>query len=84
MNKVAPIFLHSHRIVFSHEGDNDGVVSVNSAKWGEFLGAWPADHLHMINKRFTPESLLPKHDVAPRYAALMMELRRNYLVATAH
>lgn len=74
-NLCAPVFLHSHGIVFRGEGENDGVVSLGSAKWGRFLGTWPADHLHLINKRFTPEMLHPKHDVAPRYAALLANLR---------
>lgn len=73
--KLAPFFLPAYRVVFKHEGENDGVVSLSSAKWGEFLGAWPVDHMHAINKRFTPEALLPRNDVTPRYAALLANLR---------
>jgi triacylglycerol lipase len=77
MLKVAPIFVHAHRIVSGAEGENDGLVSLNSARWGEFMGAWPADHLHIINKRFTPDALLPRNDVTPRYAAILENLRRR-------
>ncbi|HRK29955.1 MAG TPA: hypothetical protein PLD59_02670 [Tepidisphaeraceae bacterium] len=70
-SKCAPFLLHSHSVVFRCEGENDGVVSLNSAKWGQFLGTWPTDHLHIINKRFTPESLLPRHDVTARYTAIL-------------
>ena len=30
-------------------GDNDGLVSVASAKWGEFLGVEELDHIEQIN-----------------------------------
>ena len=51
-HRVPPIFLHSHKLISGIEGANDGIVSVASAKWGEHLETWPADHLHVINKRF--------------------------------
>jgi triacylglycerol lipase len=44
-----------HSIVRRKEGDNDGVVSVDSARFGErrenwtFLETWPANHFRMIN-----------------------------------
>ncbi|KAI9597401.1 Alpha/Beta hydrolase protein, partial [Syncephalis fuscata] len=31
-------------VVDSREGDNDGLVSVNSARWGKYLGTVDADH----------------------------------------
>jgi triacylglycerol lipase len=39
----------SARIVEKHEGPNDGVVSVSSAKWGEACDVWNADHLNLVN-----------------------------------
>ena len=30
------------------EGSNDGLVSVQSAQWGEFLGVIPADHMNEV------------------------------------
>jgi len=38
-----------HRIITNSEGINDGLVSVESAKWGEFLGVIPLDHAEQIN-----------------------------------
>lgn len=34
------------------EGENDGLVSVESAIWGEFLGEVPADHLDEVGHLF--------------------------------
>jgi len=78
---AVPAFLqHSHAIVFRHEGENDGVVSIVSAKWGEHLGTWPVDHLHLINKRTTPQTLLGGQDVAPRYVAILENLARRGII----
>jgi triacylglycerol lipase len=81
--KVAAIFAHSQAIVSRAEGENDGIVSVASAKWGEHLGTWPADHLHVINKRFTPEAMLPSGDITPRYVALLRLLRDRGVMSSA-
>lgn len=69
--RVAPIFVHSCRLIDAEEGDNDGLVSVLSGTWGRHLGTWPADHLHVLNKRLLPE-LGPDAtgDVTPRYLAI--------------
>lgn len=72
--RQAPVFAHSHPIVYRCEGENDGVVSLASARWGEHLCTWPVDHLHAINKRLTPAALRPAGDMTPRYAALLANL----------
>ena len=41
---VTPFLWPSYRILASLEGENDGVVSVQSAAWGSYLGVLPADH----------------------------------------
>jgi triacylglycerol lipase len=44
-----------YQVVRDAEGDSDGVVSVQSATFGEsrenwkFLGTWPANHFRLIN-----------------------------------
>jgi len=52
-NKVITTQLHPlfipQRILSRFEGENDGLVSVTSSKWGEFLGCLPLDHAEMIN-----------------------------------
>ena len=34
-------------IVLEHEGPNDGLVSSQSASWGENITTWQADHAHL-------------------------------------
>jgi hypothetical protein len=38
----------SSRLLQDSEGDNDGLVSVSSAEWGERIAVLPADHLDLI------------------------------------
>src|SRR5690606_5380840 len=38
----------SHGIILEAEGPNDGLVSSFSARWGDFRGTVPADHLAQI------------------------------------
>lgn len=42
---IAPILYLGYKIILAREGRNDGAVSVESAKWGTYLGEIPADHL---------------------------------------
>jgi triacylglycerol lipase len=37
------------QIVYDREGPNDGVVSVDSARYGEQCDIWEADHLNLVN-----------------------------------
>ncbi len=70
-SRLAPFFLPCHKVVFEREGDNDGVVSVRSAIWGKHLGTWQTDHLHAVNRRFTPRTMMKSGDVSARYAELI-------------
>jgi len=38
-----------HNIIQQAEGENDGLVSVKSSKWGEYLGTIACDHMEIIN-----------------------------------
>ncbi len=38
-----------HAIVSRSEGPNDGVVAIESARWGEHTDVWEGDHLNLIN-----------------------------------
>ena len=49
---MSSYFLLTHSYIEGVEGDNDGLVSVESAKWGEFLGVLPADHIDQVGHRF--------------------------------
>jgi triacylglycerol lipase len=70
-HRVPPFFFHSHQVIQAIEGDNDGLVSVQSATWGEHLATWPADHLHVLNKRLVIELKEPTGDMTPRYMKLL-------------
>lgn len=48
-HEVCPLLRIPHAIIASREGPNDGLVSVESARWGRFLGTWPADHIAQVN-----------------------------------
>jgi triacylglycerol lipase len=70
--RLMPKFLLlSHQIITASEGDNDGLVSVAASTWGTHLGTWPADHFHLINRRFTRTALRKNTNMAPRYLAAL-------------
>ena len=48
---MSPFLMHGHRVVSRIEGPNDGMVAVESAKWGQHLGTWDGDHLHVVDRR---------------------------------
>eukprot|EP01087_Luapelamoeba_hula_P021508 TRINITY_DN7536_c0_g1_i1.p1 TRINITY_DN7536_c0_g1~~TRINITY_DN7536_c0_g1_i1.p1 ORF type:complete len:211 (-),score=38.20 TRINITY_DN7536_c0_g1_i1:40-672(-) len=48
ISPVHPLYFPS-LIVTNAEGDNDGMVSVESAKWGKFIRTLPRDHAELIN-----------------------------------
>ncbi|MDX1548230.1 MAG: lipase [Rhodothermales bacterium] len=45
---VNPFLRFGNGVIFEHEGPNDGMVSVGSARWGTFLGTVEADHAQQI------------------------------------
>lgn len=76
---IAPFFLPSHRLISRIEGDNDGMVSLKSARWTEHLADWPADHLHAVNRRFVIEIKNPTGDITPYYLKILGHLRSENL-----
>jgi triacylglycerol lipase len=64
----------SFSVVADVEGPNDGIVSLASAKWGEALEVWDADHMNLVNwpQPWAPAS---KNNRLPFYAALLERLR---------
>jgi triacylglycerol lipase len=75
--RITPLLLPSWRVIYAAEGDNDGLVSVASATWGEHLGTWPADHLHSINKRFVLEHGQKTGDITPYYLRALQAVMRE-------
>jgi len=45
---VTPIFRYFNKYLYQREGMNDGIVSVRSARWGEYLGTVDADHAQQV------------------------------------
>jgi triacylglycerol lipase len=43
-SRVSPALRRAWSLLMSTEGPNDGMVSVQSARWGEYLGTLHADH----------------------------------------
>lgn len=70
--KIFPPLLPSYEIILTHEGPNDGLVSVRSARWGEYLGTLDADHLDQINWN-------PVHDARPIYRKIVNVLASKQL-----
>jgi len=64
-NRVPPFALHPFRVIEAAEGENDCLVSVKSAIWGEHLGTWPADHFHVVNHRLVLEITKPTGSILP-------------------
>ncbi len=66
-----PEWLLPYRIVSQAEGSNDGIVAVESARYGEELDLWEGDHFSLINclHPFTKAT-----DPRPRYAKLVGRL----------
>jgi triacylglycerol lipase len=48
-NFLTPEWWWSYHLVLAREGPNDGVVSLQSAKWGESFDVWEGDHLSLVN-----------------------------------
>lgn len=71
-----PEWLLPHTIVLAAEGPNDGVVSVESARWGEQLDIWEGDHFSLVNwlHPFARNRTFWR-DPVPRYAAMLGRLK---------
>ncbi|HEB61321.1 MAG TPA: hypothetical protein ENJ06_05795 [Phycisphaeraceae bacterium] len=63
------------RIIEKHAGDNDGLVSVASAGWGERQTIWPCDHLDMVGWS-TPCERASRYycDIRPYYDNILRNL----------
>lgn len=65
----------SNDLIGPTEGPNDGLVSVRSATWGEFLGEWNCDHVNMVGWTGPRERLLGYSiDVRPGYRRIVERL----------
>ncbi|PRP83995.1 hypothetical protein PROFUN_08592 [Planoprotostelium fungivorum] len=53
-----------YKLMLEHEGPNDGLVSVQSAKWGQHLGIVEMDHLEMVNWSLSKDTLYLYRNIA--------------------
>jgi triacylglycerol lipase len=72
-------FIATWPILLAYEGDNDGLVSVSSAKWGTFRGVEDAswysagcDHLNIVDQLF---GITPGFDAPDFYVSIVRELK---------
>ena len=72
---LSPEWLWSYFIVLESEGPNDGVVSVESARFGEGLEIWEGDHFRLVNwvHPFAKNRSFFR-DPAPHYGGLLRRL----------
>jgi triacylglycerol lipase len=70
-----PEWLLPYYIVTGAEGANDGIVAVESARYGEDLELWEGDHLSLVNW-LHPLTGQPRAagDPRPRYSRIMRRL----------
>lgn len=50
---IDPIFRYLNNHLYEQEGVNDGIVSVESARWGTYLGTVDADHARQVGLQST-------------------------------
>jgi len=77
MDRIPLLFQFSHQIIHDKEGENDGMVSARSARWGTELATWPVHHLHAINRRFPIDCRCPIHDIAPLYVEALQRVEKE-------
>jgi triacylglycerol lipase len=73
---IDPIFRYLNKYLYEKEGVNDGIVSVQSARWGEYLGTVDADHARQVGIR---SSLAATFDSNAFYASIAEKLAQNGL-----
>lgn len=66
-HSINPLLRPFNNYLYDREGRNDGLVSEESARWAEFLGDIPADHMQQIGGSFPGSS---GFDHAEFYASL--------------
>jgi triacylglycerol esterase/lipase EstA (alpha/beta hydrolase family) len=82
--KTSPLLWPLYDLLKREEGDNDGLVSVRSARWLDdqdgvrYMGNFNADHLNFIGWKFDLE-FLNTFDKKRFYRSVVEHLKRNKL-----
>jgi len=74
--KICTYLRSAHKVILKAEGPNDGLVSVRSAKWGEYRGNLAADHLNQICRK-GPLERKETFDGPAFYRKLAADLKRE-------
>lgn len=69
--QMPPFAIAANRLIAKVEGDNDGLVSVQSARWGTHLGTWPADHWQTTGRRMLPALVNPTWSIVPYWLSML-------------
>jgi triacylglycerol lipase len=71
-----PTWRFAAKVIAEREGDNDGLVSVESARYGETFDLWDGDHMSLVNWP-TVQSVCAWCwcDRRPQYARIVQRLR---------
>ena len=75
--RVPLVLQPGYWIVYRAEGENDAMVSVDSARWGEHLCTWPVHHMHQVNHRFPIDTISGIGNIAPMYVSVLDEVERR-------
>jgi triacylglycerol lipase len=77
--KTSGVLLIPHRIV-AKQGPNDGAVTVESAKYGEFQETWVCDHLDMVGHDLddVPHFAPRKFDHRAKFNAIIDKLQAEH------
>ncbi|MEZ6140457.1 MAG: hypothetical protein R3B84_07795 [Zavarzinella sp.] len=76
---LTPTWRPMHRIVKAIEGDNDGVVSLSSAQYGESCEVWHADHMNLVNRKNPRLGSTPREQDYLRLAKKLQLVEENRL-----
>ncbi len=76
--KEMPAFARiPHKIVYAAEGPNDGLVSVQSARWTNYLTTWKADHWQTVNRQYSWRKCHHPANIAEKYLDAIDITRRD-------
>ncbi len=74
LHSINPILRPFNSLMYAREGVNDGLVSVSSAKWGDYQGEIEADHAQQIGIDLMPSSSFSSSEFFADQVRLLAEM----------
>lgn len=76
-----PLLSIPHKIISYYDGENDGLVPIKSAKWGEYKGVFKSQGLRGLSHRdlIDMHKESTKEDIIQNYIEIILELERQGL-----